>query len=119
MTMTKATKLAVISNMIAEDATFEDGSNMRDFISNEIALINKRNARKSHAPSKTQKENAVIKERIIALLGENPDGLMAAEVAKELGLNSPQKASALLKQLKEEGTVNREKTGKAVIFSLA
>lgn len=115
--MTKVAKFNAIAKAL-EGVTLE-GFDVQEFLSNEIAQVERRNARKSNKPSKTQRENAEIKERILTLLADNPDGLMAAEVAKELGLNSPQKASALLKQLKESGEVNREKTGKAVLFTLA
>lgn len=93
--------------------------NVAEFIVAEVAQVNKRNARKSTSPTKTQKENAGIKEQIVSTLGGSAEGMTASEVAKALGLNSPQKASALLRQLIEEGKVNKGKVGKAMVFTLA
>lgn len=90
-----------------------------DFITAEIEQTNKRNARKSTSPTKTQKENAEIKTQILDTLANASDGMTASEVAKTLGLNSPQKASALLKQLIDGGKVAKGKVGKATVFTLA
>ena len=69
-----------------------------------------------HGMTKTQKENEVLKERILEVLAEG--GLTATEVGEALDLKC-QKASALLKQLVEAEAVNRVKEGKTVRFELA
>lgn len=65
--------------------------------------------------TKAQKENAEVKARIFAVLVK--DGAMTATaVGNALGI-SCQKASALLKQMVDEGEVAKAKDGKATVFS--
>ena len=72
----------------------------------------------SAKPSKTQQENAELKEKMLDLLAEN-EPMRATEVAKALDLSSGQKASALLNSLEKEGKVAKVKGEKgAVLFTL-
>ena len=118
-TMTKVAKFNALAEMVGTDAVFEDGTKVSDFLAHEVEMTNKRNARKSVSPTKAQKENAEIKTKILDTLADASDGMTASEVAKALGLNSPQKATALLKQLIDEGKVTRGKVGKATMFTVA
>lgn len=117
-TMTKVAKFNALAEMIGADAVFEDGTKVADFLAHEVEMTNKRNARKSMSPTKTQKENEEIKTKILDTLTDTSDGMTASEVAKTLDLNSPQKATALLKQLIDEGKVTKGKVGKATVFTL-
>jgi len=80
--------------------------------------LTKRNASKSDKPTKTQRENVEVKERIREYLTHTLQGLRAGEIAKELDL-SCQKVSALLKQMKDEGVVvTREGEKRTTLFLL-
>lgn len=112
-TMTKVEKINAIAKAI-EGMTF-DGFDAQEFLAHEIEMTNKRNARKSNAPSKTQKENAEIKVRIIEYL-KTVESATASIVAKALDLTSPQKASALLNQLYKAHEIDKDKEGKNTVF---
>lgn len=115
--MTKVQKFNAIAKAL-EGITL-DGFDAQEFIATEIAAVEKKNARKSATPTKTQKENEAIKDRILEALGASEDGMTATEVAKALELSSPQKASALLRQLVTTGKVGKAKVGKAMVFTIA
>lgn len=115
--MTKVQKFDAIAKAL-ESVTLE-GFDVQEFLANEIAQTNKRNARKSTAPSKTQKENVEIKNQILDILAGSTDGMTATEVANSLGLKSSQKATALLTQLVKDAKAVRNKTSKGVFFTLA
>lgn len=63
--------------------------------------LNKRNAQKSATMTKTQKENEVLKAEMVDKL-EKGKGYLAAEIGVVMGF-STSKASALAKQLVDEG----------------
>lgn len=69
-----------------------------------------------HGPTKTQRENEGIKDRILDALADG--GLTATEIAEVMEIKV-QKASALLKQLVDGGKVVRVKDGKILRFELA
>lgn len=77
---------------------------LAEFASKELALVVKR-AEAPRKPSKEQIANVERKERIVAMLRETP-GMTATEVGDGLG-ETVQRASALLKQLRDEGLVTR------------
>ena len=86
------------------------------FINREIELIEKKNSNRK--PTKAQEENAIIKEQIIEFL-KSGNAHTVGEIQKAVGLESNQKTSALVRQLKEVGlVVRKEEKGKAY-FSLA
>lgn len=90
----------------------------KEFLLHEVALIEKRNAYKSDKPTKTQRENAVAKDGIASMLAEG-NAYTATDVAHMLGENvSPQKASALLKQMVEAGTVVKATVKRKSYFAL-
>lgn len=113
--MTKVQKFTAIAKAL-EGVTL-DGFDAQAFLASEIALVNKRNARKSSTPTKTQKENKAVKANILSTLEGAEDGMTATEVGKVLGL-TPQKVSALMKQLIADGNVEKTKAGKSTLFSL-
>lgn len=77
---------------------------LAEFASNELALVEKR-AKAPRKPSKEQLANVERKERIVEMLRVTP-GMTATEVGDELGV-TVQRASALLKQLRDEGLVTK------------
>lgn len=94
--MNKVAKFNALADMIAEDATFEDGTNVREFLAHEAEVTVKRNAHKSSKPSKKQIENAEVLEHIKSLLAEN-ERMTASEIAKALDLSSPQKVVGIVR----------------------
>lgn len=66
-----------------------------------VAGLDKRNAQKSATMTKTQKENEVLKAEMLEKL-EKGKGYLAAEIGVVMGF-STSKASALAKQLVDEG----------------
>ena len=81
------------------------------FIDHEIELIAKKNA--SRKPTKAQAENEDIKARILEAMEEGTR-YSVGEIQKMVGLETNQKTSALIRQLKEADLVIRtEEKGKA------
>lgn len=95
------------------DWTFDE---VKEKLSEMMASLDKKatNAK----PTKAQEENAEIKERMLDLLASG-EPMRATDVAKELGLSSGQKASALLNALEKAGEVAKVKGEKgATLFTL-
>jgi methylphosphotriester-DNA--protein-cysteine methyltransferase len=69
---------------------------MKAFATDAIAKLDARNAKRASTPSKTQKENAPLIEKIASLLTSEPK--LASTLATEMGI-STQKASALVKKV--------------------
>lgn len=86
-----------------------------DFISREMELLQNKKNKTSGKPTKTQTANEGVKEQILEALAAGR--MTATEVGNALGI-SVQKASALLKQLKEENKVIRIEEKKKVYFEL-
>ena len=81
------------------------------FIEHEIELLDKKNG--SRKPTADQLKNEETKVEILNLM-ENGKPYTVTEIQKMVGLESNQKTSALIRQLKESGLVIRtEEKGKA------
>lgn len=98
-------------NGIAYESLTEDDFNFLV----ERALKSIRKANGERKPTKKQTENEGIKANIVLTLGE---GQTATQVAQDYGI-SVQKASALLKQMVDAGTVVRVQDKKTVLFKAA
>ena len=90
-----------------------------DFAENQLAKLDERNK----TMNARQKENESIKAEIIDYIKENGQSVVASEIGEQFGF-STQKASALLRQLVESGTlavdtVKIPKKGKVKAYSLA
>lgn len=88
-----------------------------------IASLDKRNAARTSKPSKTQLENAPIREAILGIIAEMNAEVSASELHERLNI-SVQKASSLCRQLVEEGKLSkgeRKEKGKGLVkvYSLA
>ena len=110
--MTKMTITDQI-NAIAFDTLTEDQFNFLV----ERALKSVRKSNGVRKPTKTQRENENVKNDILAMLGDY-EGMTATDVGKAVDI-SVQKATALLKQMVDDGVVVRVKEGKATIFKVA
>ena len=88
-----------------------------EFIDHEIELLNKKNSAKSDKPTAKQRENEVIKEKILASIGNEP--LTATAIQELVGLESNQKASAMIKQLVDANLLVRTVVKRVAYFSKA
>ena len=108
--MTKKEMFTEIANLLSarEDIV--------EFCNHEIDLLSRK--RTSTKPTKTQRENEVIKEQIVAVLSDEP--MTIGEINVAMGTEySPQKLSALLRQLVLEGIAVKDTVGKVPYFALA
>ena len=93
---------------------------LKEYAKGELKKLDKRNAAK---PTKAQKENEPIKEEIVKFLTEK-GGFHTASEVMEVCKISVQKASALCRQLVEEGTLTVQeikvpKKGKQKAYAIA
>ena len=87
-----------------------------EFLTERKDLVAKKNANRK--PTKAQAENEEIKEKILSAM-EKGKSYTVTDIMKTIGLESNQKTSALVRQLKDaELVVRTEVKGKAY-FSLA
>ena len=112
---TKVQKFNEIAKVLVENgfATISvngEEVDVKAFCEHEVELIQKK------ASSKKSVDNSANAELIAKVLGENPDGLAPAEIAKVTGLNTTQKVSAVVKNMDNVQVV---KNGKKVIYKLA
>ena len=89
----------------------------------ELEKLNKRNAARAAKPTKAQKENESIKAEIVNFLTEKGGFHTASEVMEACEI-SVQKASALCRQLVEEGALTVQeikvpKKGKQKAYAIA
>ena len=89
------------------------------FINNELELLARKSAKKGN--SKKSQENEAIKEQILEIMAKEPERLFTvSEVWKMLpnwGDYSNQKMSAMFKQLKEDGFIERIEDKKKTFFT--
>ena len=94
-----------------------------DFAENQLAKLDERNKKRSSTMNARQKENENIKTEIVDFIKESGQSVVASEIGEQFGF-STQKASALLRQLAESGTLGVDtvkipKKGKVKAYSLA
>lgn len=127
--MDKKKKLTVVEKFedtiaILRGETPPNGSNVEQvvtFLQERKAQTEKKNASGNKAdrkPTAQQIENEGIKEQIVAVLSSATKPMTATEVGKALGIESNHRVSALLTQLKKDGTVLREEIKGRAMFSL-
>lgn len=103
-----------------EESDFEPKEEALNFLSHEIELLNKKSS--SGKKTKNQKENEEIKKLILValeLFGKPVTVTTMIEENSEMNKLSPQKLSALLKQLVESEEVVRTVEKRVPYFSLA
>lgn len=110
--LTKKEKYGMVLNYI------QDNEMLVEFIENEINLLNKKAS--STSKTKTQKDNEVIKDNIVAVLNELDRPVTITELQEyslDMSKLSNQKISALLRQLVSENRVIRIPDKKKTYFS--
>ena len=91
-------------------------ADMAEFIQGRIEALDKKAEAKK--PTKTQTENEALKEAIVDFLG-GVEKATATEVGQGVeGVGTPQKATALLRQLVEAKRVAKETDKKKVFFKV-
>ena len=95
-----------------------DNEEVVAFCDNEIALIEKRKARKSSKPTAKQVENEALKEKIAEILDSLDTPVTATEIKDELDSSlAVQRVSALLSQMVKAETVVKTYSGKTALFA--
>ena len=87
-----------------------------DFLRERAKLHAKKNA--TRKPTKAQEENERIKADILDFMVSGQD-YTVTDIMKAVGLESNQKTSALVRQLKDEGKVVRKEVKGKAYFTLA
>lgn len=87
-----------------------------DFLRERAEMHSKKNA--SRKPTKAQEANAEIKAQILEFMVEGKS-YTVTDIQKGLGIESNQKASALIRQLKEANLVVRSEVKGKAYFTLA
>ena len=106
-------------NELLNIAEVKANKSMVDFINHELELLEKKNASKSSAETKTQKENAGIKENLLNEM-ESGKAYTISDMQKELACCKEltnQKISALVRQLIGECKVVRTEDKRKAYFS--
>ena len=116
MTNKRMTKRDYFNNLLAID-TVAANAELVNFIKHEMELLDRKN--KSGKMTKTQVENMALKENILTVL-EKP--MTITEIVKALAVNeigdyTPQKISALMRQLVLDGIMERITDKKRTLFS--
>ena len=106
-------------NEIIAMAEANGRTDLADFARGRIEVLDKKSANKK--PTKTQEANEVLKDTIEDVLSESDKALTVTEIlatGKFEALTSPQKISALLKQMIEAGRVVKSVEKKVSRFSV-
>lgn len=86
-----------------------------DFINHELELLEKKNASNSKKLTSNQKTNELIKNDILDFM-QYGIAYSVTDIQKGLNMESNQKASALLRQLKEDNKVVRFEEKRKAFF---
>ena len=109
MATNKMTKKDYFKMAIAETSNAE----LIAFFNHEIELLERKNSPSTHKETATQKANADLKSKILDVMDEGTRYTIT-ELGKLIGIESNQKVSALVRQLKMDNLVIRtEEKGKA------
>ena len=103
---------AMLNGEKVENFSIEDAVK---FLDSRIEQTEKKNASGGgeRKPTKTQLENEVIKEQIVQYLGSVNSAVSVGDICKAVGIDSNQKVTSLVTQLRNAGKVKRiENKGK-------
>lgn len=118
--MTKKETINLLIDVLMGNKEVEDMQIFVDFLTHERELLEKKSS--NSGQTKTQKENEVIKEKIVETLRGLDRPVLITEIQganAELANYSNQKISALLTQLVNAEIVKREVDKKKAYFTLA
>ena len=97
---------------------FEVPTEVAEKLNNMIASLKKKS--ENRKPTKTQKENEVLKEKVLEVMTTEPktiSEIMALD--EELNALSNQKVTSLVRALKEDGKVVKSTDKKKALYALA
>lgn len=117
--MTKKETINLLIDVLMGNKEVEDVQIFVDFLVHERELLEKKSS--NSGQTKTQKENEVIKDKIVETLKELGRYVTITEIQEanaELGELSNQKISALLKQLVDGGIVKKQIEKKKAYFGV-
>ena len=118
--ITKKEMFTMVAKVV-ENSNVENKAEMLEFIAHEIELLEKKNSKS--APTKVQKENEILLEKLLVALAEFDRPITVSELMKEssheVATLSNQKLSALLKKLVDAKKVVKSTEKKKSYFSLA
>ena len=109
------TKREAITAML-NDANVNTNADYVAYLENELKLLNKKNAA-AKKPTKTQIANEDLKDKILDILRDATNAMTATDIANALDV-STNKASALLKQLKDDNSITRDVVKRKAYFSI-
>ena len=118
--MTKKETINLLIDVLMGTKEVEDMQIFVDFLVHERELLEKKSS--NSGQTKTQKENEVIKDKIVDTLRELAKYVTITEIQNanvELSELSNQKISALLKQLVDTGVVEKTMDKKKAYFKVA
>lgn len=110
------TKREMMMEVIASETMSAEA---KEIAQAEIVRMDEANTKRKEKTTAKQKENEGLKSQIVAIVGE--EKMIASEVAQAIGV-STQKASALCRQLVEDGTfvaTEKKVTGKGNVKEYA
>lgn len=116
--MTKKMTKKDYFNMLKAIPEVAQNEILMNFIDHEIELLEKKNSSEKK-PTAQQKANEGFKAKIVEVLKAHKDPMTITEIQKadaELGEMSNQRVSALVRQLKDEGLVERIEDKKKAYF---
>lgn len=112
--MTKKENFATIKGILNENGVMD----FDEFIDHEIELLSRKRTASSK-PTKRQVENEVLKGRIAEVLSD--EGQTVTQIIGAIGEDglTNQRVSALLRQMKDAGVVNKEMVKGKAMFTIA
>lgn len=117
--MTKKETINLLIDVLMGNKEVEDMQIFVDFLTHERELLEKKSS--NSGQTKTQKENELVKEKIVNALGVIGKFVTITELQEqneEMSNYSNQKLSALLKQLVDSNVVTRQVDKKKAYFKL-
>lgn len=120
--LTKSDKFNMVADVVAKaEISAEDKAVLIEFVEHELGLLAKKNrtATGDKKLTKTQEENASIKELILCCISDEPRTIAQIQAEDDsLSELSNQKMSALIRQLVASGEVIRTEEKRKAYFSL-
>ena len=111
--ITKRDNFTTIRSILAE----LDRADLVAIMDHELELLDRKNAKTNKTPTDQQKKNAETKNQIVALLKSENRAMSATEIQTSLNIETNQRATALIRQLKDEGLVKREVVKGKALFT--
>lgn len=103
---------------VVKVATETGRDDIVEFCNKEIELLNKRYSKERKVSEKRLAERAELAEAIIKVVEESTNPMRTMEIATAVGI-SPQKATAVLKDLVSDGKLMVDEVKKVKVYAVA